>query len=178
MNDLAELTGVWKIDNAHSYVDFSIRHFLANPKGSINNIDGTIDFGDDYHLGNVDIVIDVNSMDTGNEDRDEHLMSDDFFDVANYPSITFKSNAIERLSDGYLVTGTLSIKDKTGDAQIKFEYMGSQESPFKEGLFVAALQGEMVIDRNAFGITGYSGVLGEEVTIIISSEIDQDRSGE
>ena len=178
LNDLAELTGVWNIDNAHSYVDFSIRHFLANSKGTINNIEGTIDFGDDYHTGNVDIVIDVNSMDTGNEDRDEHLMSDDFFDVENYPNINFKSNAIERLSDGYLVKGLLTIKDKTGDAQIKFEYMGSQESPFKEGLFVGALQGEMVIDRNNFGLTGYSGVLGEEVTIIISSEIDQDRSGE
>ena len=178
LNDLAELTGVWNIDNAHSYVDFSIRHFLANSKGTINNIEGTIDFGDDYHAGNVDIMIDVNSLDTGNDERDEHLMSDDFFDVDNYPNITFKSNRIERLSDGYLVKGLLTIKGKTGDAEILFEYMGSQESPFKEGLFVGALQGEMVIDRNDFGITGYSGVLGEEVTIIISSEIDQDRSGE
>ena len=178
LNDLAELTGVWNIDNAHSYVDFSIRHFLANSKGTINSVEGTIDFGDDYHAGTVDIVIDVNSLDTGNEDRDVHLMSDDFFDVENYPNITFKSNAIERLSDGYLVKGLLTIKDKTGDAQIKFEYMGSQESPFKEGLFVGALQGEMVIDRNNFGLTGFSGVLGDEVTIIISSEIDQDRSGE
>jgi len=178
MNDLAELSGVWNIDNAHTYVDFSIRHFLANSKGTINNVEGTIDFGDDYHTGNVDIIIDVNSMDTGNEDRDEHLMSDDFFDVANYLSITFKSKAIERLVDGYLVKGSLTIKDKTGDAQIIFEYMGSQESPFKEGLFVGALQGVMEIDRNNFGLTGFSGVLGDEVTIMISSEINQDRSGE
>jgi K(+)-stimulated pyrophosphate-energized sodium pump len=177
LNDLGELSGVWNIDNAHSYVDFSIRHFLANSKGTLNNIEGTIDFGDDYHDGNIDIVIDVNSMDTGNEDRDVHLMSDDFFDVENYPNILFKSDRIERLSNGYLVKGLLTIKDKTGDAEILFEYMGSQESPSKEGLFVAALQGELVIDRNNFGLKGYSGVLGDEVTIVISSEIDQDRSG-
>ena len=178
MNDLAELTGIWGIDNAHTYVDFSIRHFIANSKGTVNSVNGTIDFGDDYHTGNIDIVLDVNSMDTGNEDRDEHLMSDDFFDVVNYPNITFKSSTIERLSDGYLVKGLLTIKDKTGDAQIKFEYLGSQESPFKEGLFVGALQGVMEIDRNNFGLTGYSGVLGDEIQIVINSEIDQDRSGE
>jgi len=175
MNDLAELTGDWKIDNAHTYADFTIRHFLANSKGTVNNITGNINFGDDYHMGSVNIVIDVNSMDTGNEERDKHLMSDDFFDVEKYPNITFKSNSIERLADGYLVKGLLTIKDKAGDAEIKFEYLGSQESPFKDGLFIAALEGEMVIDRNDFGIVGYSGVLGDEVTILISSEIDQER---
>lgn len=176
--DLAELTGEWSIDNSHTYVDFSIRHFLAMSKGSLNEVTGSLNFGNDYRNAKFDITIDVASINTGNEKRDDHLRSEDFFMVETFPSITFNSDSIVRVSQGYLAMGNLTIKDKTKAVDLLFEYQGFQESPYKKGLFVAALVGELTINRSEFGVTGYEGVLGEEVKIAISSEIDQLRTND
>jgi polyisoprenoid-binding protein YceI len=69
----------------------------------------------------------------------------------------------------------LTVKDVTKPVVIEFDYNGMQESPFKKGLFIASLEGELEINRSEFGITGYEAVLGEKVSIEISAEIDQQR---
>jgi K(+)-stimulated pyrophosphate-energized sodium pump len=173
--DLAELTGVWNMDVAHTYVDFKIRHILATSKGNINNVSGSIDFGTDYTTAKMNISIDVNAMNTSNTDRDDHLKGDDFFAVAKFPTITFVSDRIELVNGLYNAHGKLTVKDVTKDVVIPFNYLGNQESPFKEGLFISSLEGEFTINRSEFGVTGYDGVLGEEVTIEIAAEIDQSR---
>jgi polyisoprenoid-binding protein YceI len=175
VKDLAELTGVWNMDVAHTYVDFKIRHILATSKGNINNVSGSIDFGTDYTTAKMNISIDVNAMNTSNTDRDDHLKGDDFFDVAKFPTITFVSNEIVLENGFYNAHGQLTVKGVTKDIVIPFEYLGNQESPFKKGLFISSLEGEFVINRSEFGVTGYDGVLGEEVTIEIAAEIDQMR---
>ena len=176
LKDLNEMKGMWNIDDAHTYIDFSIRHILATSRGTLNSISGVLDFGNDYHNANIDIVIDVNSMDTGNEDRDEHLMSDDFFNVEKFPTIHFVSNQIEREADGYVAVGMLTVKGVSKKVELKFEYGGNQESPFKKGIFVASLNGAIEINRNDFDLDGYPGVLGDNISIVINSEIDQDRT--
>ena len=175
VKDLAELTGVWNMDVAHTYVDFKIRHILATSKGNINNVSGSIDFGTDYTTAKMNISIDVNAMNTSNTDRDDHLKGDDFFAVAKFPTITFVSDRIELVNGLYNAHGKLTVKDVTKDVVIPFNYLGNQESPFKEGLFISSLEGEFTINRSEFGVTGYDGVLGEEVTIEIAAEIDQTR---
>ncbi len=175
VKDLAELTGVWNIDVAHTYVDFEIRHILATSKGNINLVTGSIDFGSDYTTAKMNISIDVNAMNTSNTDRDDHLKGDDFFAVEKFPTITFVSNKVVLEGSFYMAHGQLTVKDVTKDVVIPFEYLGNQESPFKEGLYISSLNGEFTINRSEFGVTGYDGVLGEEVTIEIACEIDQMR---
>jgi len=174
-NDLAELTGVWTIDESHTYVDFKIRHILATSKGNLNKVSGTIDFGTDYKAAKMNITIDVNSINTTNQDRDDHLRGSDFFDVEQFPNITFVSDRIEVEGGMYNAYGKLTVKNVTKDVMIPFNYLGVQESPFKKGLFISSLEGNFKINRSEFAVTGYDGVLGEEITIEIAAEIDQMR---
>lgn len=175
VKDLSELTGVWNMDVSHTYVDFKIRHILATSKGNINQVSGSIDFGTDYTAANMSISIDLNAMNTSNTDRDDHLKGADFFDIEKFPTITFVSNKIVLENGFYNAHGKLTVKDVTKDVVIPFEYLGNQESPFKKGLFISSLEGEFTINRSEFGVTGYDGVLGEEVAIEIAAEIDQMR---
>lgn len=175
VKDLGELTGVWNIDNAHTYVDFEIRHLLATSKGSISNITGSIDFGTDYSKAKMDITIDVNSINTNNEKRDDHLRSPDFFDVAQFPVITFVSDSITLDGEEYLAYGKLTMHGVTKDVVIPFEYIGVQESPFKQGLFVTSLVGEFDIKRSDYGMNYMEGIVGDELEIEISAELDQQR---
>jgi len=177
--DLSEMKGEWTIDQSHTYVDFSIRHILSNSKGNMNHINGSIIFAEDLQNSSINITIDANSISTQNENRDSHLKGEDFFDVANFPEITFTSDRIEKTENGYVAKGVLILKGISKDVDLNFNYYGNQESPFNEEdqkMFVAALAGELVIDRNDFGINYAPGVLGDQVTIAISSELNQDRS--
>ena len=175
VKDLAELTGVWNMDVAHTYVDFKIRHILATSKGNINLVSGTIDFGSDYTTAKMNISIDMNAINTSNTDRDDHLKGADFFDVEKFPTITFVSDKVMLENGMYNAYGKLTVKDVTKDVVIPFSYLGNQESPFKKGLFISSLEGNFKINRSEFGVTGYDGVLGEEVSIEIAAEIDQMR---
>ena len=89
-SNTAELQGVWLLDASHSYVDFSIRHFLAKSKGSFQKIQGVIDFSD---TPSMNVTIDVESINTSNENRDSHLRSDEYFDTAKFPTMTFVSKS-------------------------------------------------------------------------------------
>ncbi len=173
--DISELTGVWNIDNAHTYVDFSIRHLLATSKGSISNISGSVDFGTDYSQTKMNIVIDVNSINTNNQKRDDHLKSPDFFDVVNFPSITFVTSSVSKETSGYVAHGKITMHGVTKDVNVPFSYIGVQESPFQKGLFVTSLVGEITLLRSEFGIEYMQGVVGDEVKIEISAELDQKR---
>src|SRR5690349_20824422 len=86
----------WEIDTAHTSAQFSVRHLMvSNTRGHFNKVSGTVDYdGKDLTKATVDIVIDAASIDTSEPRRDEHLKSPDFFDVAKYPTITFKSKRV------------------------------------------------------------------------------------
>ena len=173
--DLAELTGVWNMDKSHTYVDFSIRHMLATSKGNINNVTGSIDFGTDYSTAKMNIVIDVAALNTSDTDRDEHVLGTDFFDVAKFTTISFVSETISKIGDHYEANGKLTMHGVTKEVVLPFTYVGIQESPFKEGLFVTSLVGELEILRTDFDMGYMVGVLGDEVSIEISAELDQQR---
>jgi polyisoprenoid-binding protein YceI len=123
----------------------------------------------------MDITIDVNSINTNSEKRDDHLRSPDFFDVAQFPVITFVSDSIALDGDEYLAYGKLTMHGVTKDVVIPFEYIGVQESPFKQGLFVTSLVGEFDIKRSDYGMNYMEGIVGDELEIEISAELDQQR---
>ena len=167
MPSISELSGEWLIDGSHSYVDFKIRHLLATSKGSFQTVTGFVNFGE---TPSMEIVIDVNSVYTGNEKRDKHLRSDEMFDVAKYSTITFKSTNITKSETGYVAKGELTIMATTKEVEIPFTYFGQQDTPW--GFPSAAFAGEITVNKNEFGLTYGGAMLGEDVTIEFATELN------
>jgi polyisoprenoid-binding protein YceI len=167
----------WNVDAAHSSLDFSVRHMMVSRvKGTFHSFEASVE-ADPEDLTTADIFfsVDVASIDTRNEDRDKHLKSADFFDVENYPKMTFKSTNIVKTGEReYDVTGDLTIRGVTRPVTFSVTYEGQGKNPW--GAQVAGFSGEGKINRNDFGLTWNSpletgGVLvGEEVKISIEIE--------
>ncbi len=165
-----ELKGqTWNLDAAHSYVDFSIRHLLATSKGSFQNVTGVVEIFDDENA-NIDITIDPASVNTGNEKRDNHLKGEDFFNIEKFPTITYKAAKIVKTENGYVAKGQLTILGVTKDVDLPFAYLGTTDTPW--GTKSAAIEGTITIDRNDFGLSYGPGVLGDEVTLDFSAELN------
>ena len=114
----------WKIDPAHSAAHFSVRHLgISNVRGDFTKIAGAVQLDDqDITKSTVEVTIDVSSVDTRVADRDKDLRSERFFDVANYPTLTFKSKKIEQVGEGKLkVTGDLTIRGVTKEVVLEVE---------------------------------------------------------
>ena len=144
----------WKIDGAHSAVEFVVKHMMVSrTKGRFTKFDGTIEL-DEQNLANssVTVEIDVTSIDTHDEKRDEHLRSADFFDAENYPTITFASTKIvPQGGDKFQVVGDLTIKGVTEQVVLEAEKTGMNTSPW--GQQVVGFEAATGISRKDFGLT-------------------------
>jgi len=152
MNRTTPETGTWAIDPAHTVVSFSARHLVAaKVRGSFRTLSGTITVGDTAEASSVDVTIDAGSIDTGVEDRDNHLRSPDFLDVATYKALTFRSTAVRAVGDGYAVDGELSIRNTTRPITLSMEYLGLATDPWgnEKALFSAGA----TLDRESWGLT-------------------------
>lgn len=167
----------WKLDTAHSHIKFKVKHLMvANVWGEFKTFDADIRYDHpDLSTANVDIRVDVSSIETGNDKRDEHLRSEDFFHVSEYPEMTFKSTSITKQGDELVMVGDLTIKGITHEITLRGEgplgpvdFMGTQR-------FAASLNGSL--DRTTFGLTWNKAietggvVVGEEVELIIEAEV-------
>jgi polyisoprenoid-binding protein YceI len=167
----------WAIDSSHSGIHFSVRHMvIAKVRGQFARWAGTI-LAENGDLGRatVDVVIDATSIDTGVGDRDTHLKSADFFNVATYPEITFKGTRVERQGEDQLkVIGDLTIRGVTREVALEVEYSGRAKDPW--GNERAGFAAKTAIDRKEFGLTWNQlleagGVMvGDRVTIEIEVE--------
>src|ERR1700730_7057054 len=109
-------TSTWQMDPMHTAAQFSVRHLaISTVRGGFSKVTGTVVFDDkDVSKSSVDVTIDVSTVDTREPNRDKDLMSDHFFDVANYPTMTFKSKKVEQAGSGKLkITGDLTIRGVT-----------------------------------------------------------------
>ncbi|GAA2033102.1 YceI family protein [Agromyces tropicus] len=154
MTDIGpELSGDWDLDPAHTRIGFSAKHaMVANVRGAFNELTGTlhVDF-DAPEQSTAEVVLKVASIDTRNAQRDEHLRSADFFDVEQWPDITFRSSRIEEVGEHALVvSGELTIRDVTKPITIPIEFTGAQVDAF--GALRAGFQGTRRIDRREFGL--------------------------
>ncbi|MEQ9264323.1 MAG: YceI family protein [Balneolaceae bacterium] len=167
----------WNIDKSHSSINFEVRHFFAKVPGAFNEYEATVNFSpDNLAESNIDVTIQVASVDTKNERRDGHLQSGDFFEAETYPAITFKSDKIESTGDNNFVAhGTLTIKDVTKDFELPFTLLGVMDNPFRENMIVAGISSEFTLLRNDFGVgTGNwvsDAVVGNEVDITLNLEL-------
>ena len=145
---------IWNVDVTHTNVGFSVRHMMvAKVRGNFGMIEGKL-IGDPMQLeeGKIEFTIDAASINTNNEDRDNHLRSGDFFDVENYPQITFTSTNITATGDDeYDVTGDLTIRGTTKETTFKVSRLGKGTNPW--GVTVVAFEANAKISREEFGLT-------------------------
>ena len=142
-------------------IAFGIKNFGLNVNGSFSGLDGEIRF--DEHLpesGSFDVKLPSNSINTGNKSRDKHLRSEDYFEVAKYPLITFKSSSVTRSGNGYEVRGKLTIKNITKDVVIPFTY--------KKVAGVGKFKGQLILNRRDYKVGKSSWVLGDAVKIYLT----------
>ena len=137
-------TGVstWTIDQSHSLAEFSVRHMMVSTtRGQFETIEGALQIDEtDLTNSTVDVTIDVSTITTRDAKRDEHLRSADFFDVANFPTMAFKSTRIEKKSDeDYLVHGDLTIRGVTRPVVLKAEFNGFGTSPWGQTLVMSVM---------------------------------------
>jgi len=170
----------WVIDPDHAVARFSVRHFMiANVEGIFSNMTGRIEF-DPPDLGrlSVEAEIEVKSLTTGHAERDEHLLSPDYFDVERHSKIIFKSAKVEpEGEDRGKVKGELIIRGITQPVTMDFEYFGPVKSPFS-GKSCIGFSATGKINREAYGMTlshpmeGGGLVVGKDVQIHIEIEAD------
>lgn len=167
---LAELTGQYKLDAAHSRIGFVARHAMVTKvRGAFNDFEGEgyLD-GANPANSSVKVTIKTESIDTRNGQRDGHLRNNDFLDVLTYPEITFVSTAVRQLDDTtFELTGDLTIKDVTKSVAIPLEYQGAATDPF--GLQRVGFEGSVNISRAEYGITWNAAL--ETGGVLVSDKI-------
>jgi polyisoprenoid-binding protein YceI len=144
-------TQTWNIDTSHSSIDFKVKHMaIASVKGNFKTFSGTIQTNNG-ELSSVEATIDASSISTNDEKRDGHLKSPDFFDVANTPSITFKSTKLEKVSDNeYSITGDLTMRGVTKPVTFTAEVGAPVKDPW--GLTRAAANIRGKLNRKDWGL--------------------------
>ncbi|WP_029108039.1 YceI family protein [Mycobacterium sp. URHD0025] len=167
-------TGTWAIDPVHSSINFSVRHLMVSKvRGSFETFSGAITIAEDG-TPSVSATIDLNSIDTRNEQRDAHVRSADFFDAENHPTATFVSTSVRPDGDDYVLDGDFTLKGVTKPVSLKLEYNGV--NPGMGQGAVAGFEASVVLNRKDFGIdidmpleTGGT-VIGDKVTITLEIE--------
>ncbi|AXK32703.1 polyisoprenoid-binding protein [Streptomyces armeniacus] len=150
---LSKLTGDWVFDPAHSSVGFAARHaMITRVRGIFTSFEGRIRLdGEHPEASTAEVVVDVSSVDTRVEQRDEHLRSADFFDAGLFPVMTFRSTqAVQVEEDVYRMTGALTIRDRTNPVTIDLLYSGSVIDAF--GVERAGFDGSAIVNRSDWGL--------------------------
>jgi polyisoprenoid-binding protein YceI len=165
----------WQIDPAHTTVGFSVRHMgISNVHGRFGKVSGSATVDDsDLTKSTVNTTIDIASIDTGNQNRDNDLRSPNYFDAAQFPTMTFKSKSVTKNGDGKLkVVGDLTIKGVTKEVTLDVD---GPSAPVKMGPNQRrGLSASTSINRKDFGVGKVpAAVVGEEIKIQIDSELTQ-----
>lgn len=169
---LAEPT-VWHLDPAHSGATFSVRHMgISTVRGKFAKVTGTVTYDPaDLSQTVIDVSIDASSLDTGIDRRDNDVRSDHFLDVKQYPTITFKSKGAEPAGEGKLkVTGDLTIHGVTKQVVLNVDGP-SQPITDPMGHKRIGASATTTINRSDFGMTNMQGMVGNEITITIDTEL-------
>lgn len=162
------------IDPVHSSVGFNIRHFFSKVPGHFTTFTGTITVDrDNLENSRVEASIDVGSINTTAEKRDNHLKSPDFFDFAKFATITFKSKSWRKTgTDTYDVTGDLTIKDVTKEVVLKVRSLGFGPG-MRPGSMLSGWEAATTLRKSEYGLAGpamLGKVLGDEVDVAINVE--------
>lgn len=177
----AEVDAVtWNVDKAHSNVGFTVTHLVVSEvDGSFKVYDGSINTTtDDFSGAEIKFIVDVPSINTGNDKRDNHLKGDDFFNAEQYPQMTFKSKAFKKAGKNkYKLVGDLTIRDITKEVTFDVTYGGTIQGPW--GNTKAGFKASTTIDRFDYNLKWDAAteagnlVVGREVTIDLNLQFNQ-----
>jgi polyisoprenoid-binding protein YceI len=175
----AAQTQSWNIDPSHSAAQFSVRHMgISTVRGSFTKVSGTVQYDPaNPAKTTIDATIDAASVDTHVERRDSDLRSPNFFDVAKYPSLIFKSKKVEAAGSGKMkVTGDLTIHGVTKEVVLDVE---GPSDPVKDprGNVHLGASASITINRKDFGVNGAAAMVGDDVPITIDLELVQAAPG-
>ena len=183
---VADITGDYTLDVSHTRLGFSARHAMVTTvRGQFQDYTGHahIDTANPA-ASTVEVTIQAGSIDTGNADRNGHLVSADFFDVEDNPEITFVSTEVERHSDSgetiWVITGDLTIKGVTKPVTVDFEYAGTAVDPYDNQRI--GFEGKATVNRKDWGVSWNAaldagGVLVSE-KVTLEFEVSAIRSGD
>jgi polyisoprenoid-binding protein YceI len=174
------VAGIWDIDPVHSDVAFAIRHVMVSKvRGHFTKFEGQIVTAPDPLRSSVTATIDLTSIDTSNQQRDDHIRSADFFEVETYPTMTYRSTGIRRDGADLVLDGELTLKGRTRPVPLKLEVGGFAPDPFAADPMTGARAGFTAsgeINRLDFDVS-YNGplpggglALGEKVQIVLEIE--------
>ncbi|HYB37572.1 MAG TPA: YceI family protein [Mycobacterium sp.] len=166
--------GTWAIDPVHSSINFSVRHLMVGKiHGRFDQFSGAITVAEDG-TPSVTAEVAVNSIDTGNEQRDAHVKAADFFDVAQFPTARFVSTAVRADGDAYVLEGDFTLKGVTKPVAMTLEFNGV--NPGMGRGEVAGFEASVVLSRKDFGVgaemplEGGGTMVGDKVTITLALE--------
>lgn len=168
----------YTIDSAHSSAQFKVRHMMiANVKGEFDKVSGTVNFDPANPTGSTaEAAVEVASISTREADRDNHLKSPDFFDVAKYPTITFKSTGVSKDGGGYKVSGDLTIRGVTKPVTLEVEHVTDEvKDPW--GFMRRGASATTRINRKDFGmefnipLDAGGFVVGDHIDITLDVEM-------
>ncbi len=156
---------VWNIDTTHSEINFKVKHMMISTvTGSFEKFDGKAEASnDDFKNGNFSFSAEIDSVNTNNKDRDNHLKSDEFFGAENNPKLTFKSKSF----DGNKMVGDLTIKGVTKEVELETEFNGTAVDPY--GQTKAGFEFEGQINRKDFGLTW--NAVTEAGSVVVSDKV-------
>lgn len=164
-------TTTWTLDQNHTNAQFTVRHLgISNVQGEFTKIAGTVQIDDqDITNSTVDVTIDATSIDTRVSRRDDDLKSDHFFNVAQFPTITFKSTKVEKDGDNLKVIGNLTIRGVTKEVILS---VTGPTAPIKAmGGLRRGAAASTTINRQDFGVAADPGMVGDQIAIQIDLEM-------
>jgi polyisoprenoid-binding protein YceI len=170
-------TSTWQIDPAHTAAQFAVKHLMISTvRGAFKGVTGTVTWDDqDVTKSSVNVTIDATTVDTGTAMRDNDLKSPNFFDVAKFPTITFKSTKIEQAGAGKLkVTGDLTIHGVTKSVVLDVD---GPSASIKDlwATTRAALSATTKVNRQDFGVSGAGTAVGDDISITIDMEMTKQK---
>ena len=169
--------GTWKLDPAHSELSFWVRHLkITKVRGTFETFDVTVTTPEDPSKISIEASIDVSSVNTGQEQRDNHLRSSDFFLVEQHPHMTFRSTEIQVDGDAFTIDGELTLRGVTKTVTLTGEFGGVITDDY--GRTKAGASASTTINRQDFGVSWNAALeaggftLGDDVTITIDLQVD------
>lgn len=168
------IAGTWDLDPSHTYVGFVVRHLVVTKvRGRFDNVEGHLVTAKNPLESTVEVRVDLNSVNTNHETRDNHLRSADFFEVEQHPRMTFRSTGVRQDGDRFVLDGDLTIKDVTRPIELEFEYAGVTPDPWGGTRIGFSARGE--INRKDFNVN-FEGLqnglvmVADKVELVIDAE--------
>ncbi len=169
------VAGTWTIDPSHSHLGFSVRHLMVSKvRGEFTRFEGSIDIAEEISESRVAATVDVASVNTRDEARDQHLRTSDFFAVDDHPEMSYRSTGLDRRGNEWILAGDLTLRGVTRPVELTVEFNGVQQDPW--GGTRTGFSAETRINRKDFGvdwnapIDGGGVVVGDKVTLTLEIE--------